>query len=218
VFTVRYGLSIYNSTFCTHSVFMCFVSIWEQTAIVSLYNIDWLICVTETECVYCAVRTGSSYSMYVVQVNSSPCIACHTDLHKHNPQLTAAYQRMLPFQYIPSIHPYVCQVAFSFTFPAWNMCVSVRFSPVRCISFAYWNLICFRLVFQTPSFGLATLRGRLLRDTSYLTLRTTKEGERTFNTLESSCGGATGFHSLVPFASPAQFHYNIWQSATTTSS
>ena len=60
--------------------------------------------------------------------------------------------------------------------------ICVRFSPVRCISSTYWNLICFRLVFQTPSFGLATLRGRLLRDTSYLTLRTTKEGERTLIT------------------------------------
>ena len=29
---------------------MCFVWIWEQTAIISLYNINWLICVTETEC------------------------------------------------------------------------------------------------------------------------------------------------------------------------
>jgi hypothetical protein len=37
---------------------MCFVWIWEQTAIISLYNINWLVCITETGCVYCAVRTG----------------------------------------------------------------------------------------------------------------------------------------------------------------
>ena len=36
---------------------MCFVWIPEQTAIISLYNINWLVCITETECVYCAVRT-----------------------------------------------------------------------------------------------------------------------------------------------------------------
>ena len=41
----------------THT--MCFVWISEQTAIISLYNINWLVCVNETECVYCAVRTGS---------------------------------------------------------------------------------------------------------------------------------------------------------------
>ena len=38
---------------------MCFVWIWEQTAIISLYSINWLVFITETECVYWAVRTGS---------------------------------------------------------------------------------------------------------------------------------------------------------------
>ena len=52
------SLTFNNSTFCPHSVFMCFVWISEQTAIISLYNINWLVCITETECVYCAVRTG----------------------------------------------------------------------------------------------------------------------------------------------------------------
>jgi hypothetical protein len=46
-----------KSTFCPHSVFMCFVWIWEQTEIISLYSINWLVFITETECVYCAVRT-----------------------------------------------------------------------------------------------------------------------------------------------------------------
>jgi hypothetical protein len=46
-----------NSTFCPHNVFICFVWIWEQTAIISLYSIDWLVFITETECVYCAVRS-----------------------------------------------------------------------------------------------------------------------------------------------------------------
>ena len=48
---------IYNSTFCPHSVSMCFVWISEQTAIISLYSINRLVCITETESVYCAVRT-----------------------------------------------------------------------------------------------------------------------------------------------------------------
>jgi hypothetical protein len=46
-----------NSTFCPHSVFMYSIRIPEQTAIISLYSINWLVSVTETECVYCAVRT-----------------------------------------------------------------------------------------------------------------------------------------------------------------
>jgi hypothetical protein len=41
------------------AVFMCFVWISEQTAIISLYNINWPVFITETECVYCAVRTGT---------------------------------------------------------------------------------------------------------------------------------------------------------------
>ena len=51
---------VYHSTVqssAPHSVFVCFVWIWEQTAIISLYNINWLVCITETVCVYCAVRT-----------------------------------------------------------------------------------------------------------------------------------------------------------------
>jgi hypothetical protein len=35
------------SSFCPHSVFMCFVWIWEQTAIISLYSIDWLVFITD---------------------------------------------------------------------------------------------------------------------------------------------------------------------------
>jgi len=37
------SLTFNNSTFCPHSVFMCFVWIWEQTAIISLYSINWLV-------------------------------------------------------------------------------------------------------------------------------------------------------------------------------
>ena len=51
------SLTFNNSPFCPHSVFMCFVWIWEQTAIISLYSINWVVCITETESVYCAVRT-----------------------------------------------------------------------------------------------------------------------------------------------------------------
>ena len=51
------SLTFNNCTFCPHSVFMCFVWIWEQTAIISLYSINWLVFITEMERVYCAVRS-----------------------------------------------------------------------------------------------------------------------------------------------------------------
>jgi hypothetical protein len=38
-------------------MFMCFVRISEQTAIIYLYSINWLVFITEMECVYCAVET-----------------------------------------------------------------------------------------------------------------------------------------------------------------
>ena len=40
-----------------NTIFICFVWISGQTAIISLYNINWPVFVTETGCVYCAVRT-----------------------------------------------------------------------------------------------------------------------------------------------------------------
>jgi hypothetical protein len=45
---------------------MCFVWISEQTAIISLYSINWLVFITEMESVYCAVRTES---LTIVQFN-----------------------------------------------------------------------------------------------------------------------------------------------------
>jgi hypothetical protein len=44
---------------------MCFVRISEQTTIISLYNINGLILITETESVYCAVGTGSLYIKHI---------------------------------------------------------------------------------------------------------------------------------------------------------
>jgi hypothetical protein len=40
--------NIHNSTCCSHNAFMCFVCISEQTAIISLNKINWLVFITET--------------------------------------------------------------------------------------------------------------------------------------------------------------------------
>ena len=70
------SLTFKNSTFCPHSVFMCFVWIWEQTAIISLYSNNWLLFITETECVYCAVRTGSLYIILRSAHTVYLCVLC----------------------------------------------------------------------------------------------------------------------------------------------
>ena len=80
------SLTFNNSTFCPHSVFMCFVWISEQTAIISLYNINWVVftCITETECVYCAVRTGSLNVIQVIfRLLPSPVSTIPPTLHTH---------------------------------------------------------------------------------------------------------------------------------------
>ena len=42
-----------------HTVFMCFVFIWEQTATCATYSINWLVFITQMKSVYCEVRIGS---------------------------------------------------------------------------------------------------------------------------------------------------------------
>jgi hypothetical protein len=59
-----------------HSVFMCFVWIWEQTAIISLYSINRLIFITETEYVYCAVRTEYLNLMQFKWNDKIICFCC----------------------------------------------------------------------------------------------------------------------------------------------
>ena len=58
---------------------MCFVWVWEQTAIISLYSINWLVCITETECVYCAVGTGSLYIILRSAHTVYLCVLCGSE-------------------------------------------------------------------------------------------------------------------------------------------
>jgi hypothetical protein len=72
------SLAFNNSAFCPHSVFMCFVWIWEQTVIISLFNINWLsinwlVCTTQTECVYCAVRAEQTAITSLYSINVFVC-------------------------------------------------------------------------------------------------------------------------------------------------
>jgi hypothetical protein len=60
---------------------MCFVWTTEQTAIISLYNINCLVCITETECVYCAVRTEQCnvQQFYVLPHTLYLCVLCGSE-------------------------------------------------------------------------------------------------------------------------------------------
>jgi hypothetical protein len=45
--------------FCPQSIFVCFVHISEQTAIIYLYSFNLPVFITEAYGAYCAVQTGS---------------------------------------------------------------------------------------------------------------------------------------------------------------
>ena len=60
--------NIKNSIFCSHIEFMCFVWIWEQATIISLFSINWLLFISNTECVYCAVK--NDYLYIIQKINS----------------------------------------------------------------------------------------------------------------------------------------------------
>jgi hypothetical protein len=64
---------------------MCFVWIWEQTAIISLYSINWLVFITETESVYCEVRTGS---LCIIQITGYYKYHQQFNIHKFYVQPT----------------------------------------------------------------------------------------------------------------------------------
>jgi hypothetical protein len=84
------SLTFTDSTFCPHSVFLYVIWIWEQATIISLYSINWLVCITETECVYCSVRTESFFVCKVLACHEFRChmalwwlfkYACAKQLH-----------------------------------------------------------------------------------------------------------------------------------------
>ena len=66
-----------------------YVWISEQTAIISLYSINWLVFITETEYVYCSVRSGSlhrvqtklhykvTFTLFSSRQRQSLRITCH---------------------------------------------------------------------------------------------------------------------------------------------
>ena len=74
---------------------MCFVWIWEQTAVISLYSTDWQIFVTETVCVYCAVRTVTCIRSPIQQ---SLVIINFSEIVLQNPATTERVEKLPDFK------------------------------------------------------------------------------------------------------------------------
>ena len=100
------GLTFTNSTFCPHSVFVCFVWIWEQTAIISLYSINWLVFIMETVCVYCAVRTWYLYVILCSAHTVYLCVLCGSE----NKQRLFPYTTLTDWFFITDTEYVYCAV------------------------------------------------------------------------------------------------------------
>ena len=136
------SLTFSNSTFCPYSVFMCFVWISEQTAIISLYSINWLVFITETECVYCAVRTGS---LNVIQVNIS--VRSVHDLFKTSGHPHSTYSDLSPVCFPFPLLLIFCIICWESTAENEHLmlrldcCPSSCLFPVSCDLTCTWNYL-----------------------------------------------------------------------------
>ena len=126
------------TTFCPHSAFMCFVWISEQTAIISLYSINWLVCINETVCVYCAVRTECLNTIQVNQNSAAPAqnyyclhsdvfMYLHSHFHSTSTRRTSGWS-VGTFQQRETLSPYLVTPLLQFYFPILQLHLSYSVS------------------------------------------------------------------------------------------
>jgi len=77
------SLTFNNSTLCPHSVFMCLVWTSEQTAIISLYSINWLIFVTDLTLCSPVVTICTASLTFNNSTFSPHTVPTHTHTHTH---------------------------------------------------------------------------------------------------------------------------------------
>ena len=70
-----------------------------------LYSINWLVCITETECVYCAVRTGSLYIIPRSAHTVYLCVLCGSqNKQRQFPCTSTVTQTVFTARYGLSLH------------------------------------------------------------------------------------------------------------------
>ena len=130
------SLTFSNSTLCPHTVFICFVWISEQTAIISLYSINWLVCITERNSVYCAVRTeclNTTLLVLVFEIRAMAQVVGHRPVH-----VGFVVHKVTLWQYFSSTSVFPHQL-YSTNAPYSPMCQRLctwRFSRTRLKIFA----------------------------------------------------------------------------------
>ena len=154
------SLTSNNSTFCPHTVFMCFVWISEQTAIISLYNINWLVFITRRSvftaryglCFWLKEIASSSLS---VSLSLSPlkvslclslswCLSASADTH-------CPVGRLYCLQYsVPHGYQTEVQLQKPLLYSVTSCCTAERAATFRSLIQFYVYL--YRLVPQFPIF------------------------------------------------------------------
>ena len=115
------NLTLINSTFCPHTLFLCFVRTSKQTATSTLNSINWLVFITVAESVYSAVRTDSIYKAITFSVSN-------VNPHEYPVQMKAINQ----FAVVTG-----CKLA---KYVASKLCgISIGH---RILSLRYWNTVC----------------------------------------------------------------------------
>jgi hypothetical protein len=130
---------IYNSTFCPHSVFMCFVWIWEQTAIISLYYINWLFYNQDGVCLLRGTDWIFTYNKYSLYFQCFIQNGSYADLPAHfRPTLTPTLHWLAVSLILRFINPRCNNPGTQGTGRWWKANRSGRIQA-HCISAPVWN-------------------------------------------------------------------------------
>ena len=75
------GLTVRHSKFCSQNAFMCLVWVWEQTAIMSLYSMNWLVFAVQKECSLRGTNLIFTYKSDYPAFTLPSVLLLHTHLH-----------------------------------------------------------------------------------------------------------------------------------------
>ena len=89
LYTTRFNI---QQLYVLPTQYICvFVWISEQTALISLYSINWLVCITETECIYCAVRAESLNNIHITCSLQGRAMAWELSIRHINPAVQVPF-------------------------------------------------------------------------------------------------------------------------------
>jgi len=132
------SLTFNNATFCPHSVFMCFVWIWEQTATIILHNINWLVCITDIKPI------TAQWLLYVPPVKHSKILSSTHTVHLCVLCGSESKQRLFPYTALSDWFYNRCLPIYS---PVVIICTT-SLTPNNSTFFPHSVLMCFVWIWE----------------------------------------------------------------------